>query len=368
MAAPAFHAVPALKDVEAAISGTSTDKRLKMLLGLTDLFITSQEGYSAEQIRVFDDLLIHVTKQIESEALIELSIRLAPQPKAPPNTLRRLAAHDSIGIAGPVLINSGQLTDKDLVEIAKTKSQAHLAMIARRQSIAEPVTEALVDHGDSDVLNEVASNAGARFSESTMGKLVFCADRDDRLTLSIFRRADVPPVLVHQLVRQATDSVRAKLMKSARPDQVAVLEGVIRDIAGRMSGGPKPDYAVAAKRVATFSQDTSETKSKLYEFASTGRVAETVAILSVLSAVEIESVAPLVENSNSLALVIVCRALALPWRTARAVLALCAMGPTPPPHARERGYNDMTPASAQRILRFWHGRQTVRRQSAVSRR
>ena len=59
----------------------------RYLNGLTDLFITSQEGYSAEQIRVFDDLLIHVTKQIESEALIELSIRLAPQPKAPPNTI-----------------------------------------------------------------------------------------------------------------------------------------------------------------------------------------------------------------------------------------------------------------------------------------
>jgi uncharacterized protein (DUF2336 family) len=41
-------------------------------------------------------------------------------------------------MAGPVLVNSEQLTDGDLIEIAKSKSQAHLTMIARRAQLNEP--------------------------------------------------------------------------------------------------------------------------------------------------------------------------------------------------------------------------------------
>jgi len=354
--------IPALKEVEAAVSSASPDQRMKMLLGLTDLFIATQDGCSDAQIRLFDDLLIKVTKQIEEHALIELSIRLSPQKKAPPNTLRSLAEHDSISIAGPVLVNCEQLTDRDLVEIAKSKSQAHLTMIARRPQLNEAVTDVLVDYGNADVLNEVAKNLGARISHLTMGKLVFCAERDEKLTVSIFNREDVPAPLQRRLVRQATEAVRAKLMKAARPDQASVVEDVMRDIANRVATAQRQDYAAARKRVAALAKDTASIKTKLYEFASTGRVAETAAAFSLLSEFDIEPIGTWLENSNSLALVILCKALSLPWRTARAVLALCSMGPTPPAHAKEHSYEEMTAASAQRILRFWQGRQSVRRQ------
>jgi uncharacterized protein (DUF2336 family) len=354
--------IPALKEVEAAINGASTEQRQKMLLGLTDLFLASQDGCSEAQIRLFDDILIKMTKRIEEQALIELSIRLSPQKKAPPNTLRSLAEHDSISIAGPVLVNSEQLTDGDLVEIAKSKSQAHLTMIARRAQLNEMVTDVLVDYGNADVLNEVAKNSGARISHLTMGKLVFCAERDDKLTVTIFNRQDVPPTLLRQLVQQATDAVRTKLMKAARPEQTSVVEDVMRDIAKRVSNTPQQDYAAAQKRVAALSKDTAAIKTKLYEFASTGRVAETAAAFAILAGIDIEATGAWLESSNSLALVMLCKALSLPWRTARAVLALCSMGPTPPAHAKEHSYEEMTTASAQRVLRFWQGRQSVRKQ------
>src|SRR4051794_1989648 len=94
--------IPALKEVETALVGASGDKRMKMMLALTDLFMLGQESFSTEQVGIFDALLINVIRQIEQRALVELSVRLAPQAKAPPKTLRTLAAHDSIGIAGPI--------------------------------------------------------------------------------------------------------------------------------------------------------------------------------------------------------------------------------------------------------------------------
>jgi hypothetical protein len=88
-----------------------------------DLFLASRDDCSDAQFRLFDDLLIKTTKQMEQQALIELSIRVAPQ-KVPPSMLRNLAQHDSISIAGPVLVNSEQLTDGDLIEIAKARASA----------------------------------------------------------------------------------------------------------------------------------------------------------------------------------------------------------------------------------------------------
>ena len=62
--------------------------------------------------------------------------------------VRRLAKDDDIAVAGPVLTQSPRLPETDLVEIAKTKSQAHLLAISGRTGIAEAVTDVLVRRGD----------------------------------------------------------------------------------------------------------------------------------------------------------------------------------------------------------------------------
>ena len=50
------------------------------------------------------------------------------------------------------------------------------------------------------------------------------------MTESIFRRRDVSPRLFRQLVTQATEAVREKLMHNARPEQEAALKQVLDEI------------------------------------------------------------------------------------------------------------------------------------------
>ena len=47
--------------------------------------------------------------------------------------MRQLAHDDDIAVAGPVLTQSPRLQETELVELAKTKGQAHLAVIAGRE-------------------------------------------------------------------------------------------------------------------------------------------------------------------------------------------------------------------------------------------
>ena len=99
-------------EVEAAIKAASADKRLETVRRVTDLFLHSADGYSGEQIELFGDVLERLIKTIEIRALADVSARialaemstqLASVKQAPPGVIRRLARHDEIAIARPVL-------------------------------------------------------------------------------------------------------------------------------------------------------------------------------------------------------------------------------------------------------------------------
>ena len=154
-----------IAELESAISVGTRDKRVETLRRVTDLFLDSTDRFNDTQIDLFDDVLCHLIKRMEARALSELSRRLAPVENAPPEVIRTLARDDFIVVAGPVLAQSTRLTSKDLIDVANTKSRAHLLAISERTHLEEEVTDALLSHEDGEVANRLAKNAGARFSE-----------------------------------------------------------------------------------------------------------------------------------------------------------------------------------------------------------
>jgi uncharacterized protein (DUF2336 family) len=135
----------------------SADKRVDMLRRVTDLFLSDADRLNEQQIGVFDHVLGHLINKIEAKALAEISARLAPVENAPLDVTLRLARHEAIAVAGPVLTNSTRLTAHDLVEIARTSGQGHLLAISGRAHIEADVTDVLLDRGNSAVVHKVAA-------------------------------------------------------------------------------------------------------------------------------------------------------------------------------------------------------------------
>ena len=357
---------PIINEIEAALRAGSGEKRIKVLMSVTDLFVGGATNYTEDETKFFDDVMGHLIKHVEDRALVEMSARLAAVPNAPIGTIQRLARNDAIEISGPILKQSPRLSDGDLIEIAKTKSQAHLTSIARRPQLNEPVTEVLVDHGNADVANEVAINSGARFSKVTMAKLVMRADGDDRLTESIFRRSDISPAMFRNLLLQATEAVRSKLLASANPAQKDIIKQILDEISaqvGKPSRAPR-NYAEAQRAVAVFSQDTDLTRAKILEFADAKRAAEMIAALSVLSGVSADQIDILLQAPSSFGLMVLCKSIALEWNTAYSVIMVRPAGPElqilPNDNLREQ-YSELSVASAQKLIHFWLGRQKIAR-------
>src|SRR6185295_11792987 len=113
--------IPELEDV---IQHGSPERRAKALERITTLFLDGANRFTDDHVQVFDDILGRLIEEIETKARSELSARLAPVGNAPVQVVRALAQDDDIAVAGPVLAQSRRLGESDLVDIAKTKSQA----------------------------------------------------------------------------------------------------------------------------------------------------------------------------------------------------------------------------------------------------
>lgn len=352
-----------LNEIESALQDGSSDRRTEVLMRVTDLFVGRAAEYTEDQTTIFGAVMGHLISHVENRALVELSARLAPISTAPTNIIGQLARSDQIEISGPVLNKSERLSDDDLTEIAKTKSQAHLSRIAGRPQLSETITDVLVDRGEPDVANDVATNRGARFSKVGMATLVMRADGDDSLTESVASRPDIDPRMFRQLLAQATEAARAKLLAGASPGQQHVLKQILDELAaqvGHRNASPR-DYAKARRVVYSFCQDTERTKSKILEFADANRIAETIAALSLLSSVSVGQIDRLFNAPSSFGLMVLCKVIALDWTIAQAVILTHpaeAKSPTFAADEMRDQYNRLSVPSAQKLLNFWRERQS----------
>ncbi len=353
-------------ELEDAIKSGSKEKRVDTLRRITDLFVADADRLNDRQIHVFDDVLGHLIKRIEERALVELSQRLGPIGNAPTEVVRSLARHDNIAVAEPVLTQSARLSDKDLIEIASNKTQAHRLAISGRSQIGAEVTDVLLQHGDTEVFHRLAGNSGARFSDKGFGALVKQSERDERLAEKVGLRLDVPLRLFRELLLRATEAVRSHLLALAGPDSRAQIQRVLahisEDVEHEAGFQSEHDYAEAYARAVAMRDQGQLGEAALLEAAKTERCADMIAMLSLLCGAPMPLVQNLLQNGHREAFLIPCKAAELAWPTVRTMLASRVLGRTMSDQDIDLAWTDyskLSPASAQRVLRFWQVRQAT---------
>jgi uncharacterized protein (DUF2336 family) len=355
-----------LAELEDAIQSGSKDRRVDTLRRVTDLFVSDADRLNDEQIDVFDEVLGHLIKRIEGKALAELSRRLGPVNNAPVDVVRQLARDDNIAVAEPILTQSARLSDNDLVEIANTKTQAHMLAISARSEIGTTVTDVLLQRGDRNVFYKLAGNSGASFSENGFATLVKHSERDEQLAEKVGLRLDVPLRLFRELLLRATEAVRSRLLALAGPesrDQIQrVLAAISEDARQEAGFQNEHNYAEAHARVLAMHSKGELTEATLFEFAKLSRYADMIAALSLLCGAPQKMVENLMQTENREAFLIPCKAAGLEWPTVRVILACRSIGRTMPDQdidAARTDYFKLSRSSAARVLRFWQVRQTT---------
>jgi len=352
---------------EALASGGGRDCE-KIMQRVADLFMAGSRRYSDQQIALFDDVLLRLSTEIEIKARAKLAHRLAWVNNAPPKLIRSLAFDDAIDVARPVLSFSPRLSDADLVENAKVKSQEHLYAIGRRLTLSEGITDVLVERGNDRVMRALARNTGAHFSEPGFGKLTDRAVNDCVLAFGIVQRENVPREYLIKLIETASANVR-DVLEAANPEAIAAIRETIDEVAGALHQEARDasrEHAAALRDVGRRFKSGDITEDNVRLPARSQNFEKTAVALAKLGPFPIELVERALLDEGGDMVLILAKAARCSWVTTKELLLMFAAKRSMSPDdlsAAYASFERLSPETAKRIVNFREERARLRAQA-----
>jgi uncharacterized protein (DUF2336 family) len=313
-----------LQELDDALAKGSAESRLRALWHATDLLIAGR--YSDSEIWIFGEVIGRLAEEIEVVARARLAKRLAHANNAPKSVVGKLAFDDSIDVAGPVLQHSERLDAKVLVANIRSKSQDHLLAISRRKTLEQSVTDELVTRGNQEVLNTVATNNGAQFSDFGFLHMVKRSEGDSILAEHLGFRKDIPRHVFQQLIAKAADDVKRKL-KQERPDLAEHIQSSVTDVTGALHskfGPASKGYFQAKRTVGAQHRYGNLNEKSIWEYARSRKFEETVVGLSLLCSLPVDVVERSLLDSYRDMTLVLAKALDFSWETTLSLLFLGA--------------------------------------------
>lgn len=353
-----------LEDLAKIAEERSSQKRVELLRRITDLYIDKLGRHTKAEAYLFDDILSKIVDRLPRHAKIHSSVHLAALPDAPHATVRKLAADPDIEVARPVLGGSPALEDRDILEFAQAMSQEHLKVIATRSTLCEQVTDVLIRRGNRVVMLTLSANHGARMSEHGMSGLIDKAEGDDELQAQLVDRPDLSRAAIEKLMPLISRKLAEKLAERGHDLREAVSPQLLGEVGNQFEAALR-ERERNVRHVSQLMQDVRSgrltVEQAVVSLASAGRLLDLAAVVGEATKLGRNQAFALMSGGQLQPILVLLRAVGLPWPVAEQVLALRAKKlrlPAPGPHLR-RDYEAVDPVLAQRVIRFLNVRQSV---------
>ncbi|WP_428673419.1 DUF2336 domain-containing protein [Roseibium sp.] len=150
---------------------TSSEKKHQLAEHVTGLLVARSEDTGSEETRLLNNMLEGVYDSLELETRKKMSEQLADV-QSMSSELAAAMATDDFPVAQAVLERSRSLKEEDLLKIARTKEQAYLLALAKRDTVSRDVSEVLITRGNKEVKQTIATNLGADITMEEFEALV----------------------------------------------------------------------------------------------------------------------------------------------------------------------------------------------------
>jgi uncharacterized protein (DUF2336 family) len=293
----------------------------------------------------------------------QLAERFADVGNAPGNIIKMLA-NDDIAVAGPILLRSSVLKDRDLIDIIRERGQDHLLAVAKREDIGSDVTDVLVERGDEDVLVSLAGNEGASFSRDGMETLVAKSEDVEALQAPLVRRGDLPPDLMHDMFWWVSSTLKEYIMTEADIDESLVDEILeqTRDSLVREFDDTDIRMKRAFRNVLKLERQQGLHEDFLIQALRQNEQEEFIVAFSRLADVDIPTVQRILDDPNREGVAVACKASNFSLNTFSSIVLLTEQKGQKTRKGAEVAelldlYNKVPLAAAQRAMRFWRVRK-----------
>jgi len=197
-------------DVEKLLRDPSAGRRAETAQKISNTY--ADATLSAEERTIAEEILRSMTRDAEVMVRAALSESLKDNIDLPKDIVLSLAA-DVVEVAGPMLEFSKALSDADLLEIIQNKPPpGHQLAVARRDTVSEAISDALVATDHEDVVAQLVANDGAEISEPTMNRVVDAFGASEQVSSSLVRRQTLPLTVSERLVSLVSESLREHLV------------------------------------------------------------------------------------------------------------------------------------------------------------
>jgi uncharacterized protein (DUF2336 family) len=142
-------------------------------------------------------------------------------------------ADDEIEVAQPILLRSKMLKDPELIEIVQLRTMQHRLSIAARGTVSEPVSDALVNVGEPEVVTKLLENTGAVLSEQNVERLVGESERIKSYQKPLLLREDLKADLAERMYRWVSAALRKHILNNFDVDPSILddtLKGALSDL------------------------------------------------------------------------------------------------------------------------------------------
>ncbi len=266
------------------LNGKSSDQEKEQLFrNMAHLFTHVSDKCDDSQVAQYDEVLCKLAEIVEVEARIHVAGLLAPLERAPGSVVVKLA-HDTISVARPLLEFSNVLSDDDLIEIVKEKSENHRIVIAGRDDIAERVGDAIVENGEHASLIKLVQNTSSTIGNESLENILIRSSKDERLAEVIRGRKNVNWVQIRSEISNAGVKVLDQLSLSEIPDQnssTGLVSDVVFNRIRNKAGFNAKEWKIAYNQVKALNDRRQLNTSALSRFVRFGYGHHVAAALTI---------------------------------------------------------------------------------------
>lgn len=346
------------EDLARLAAERSSDKRVELLRRVAEAYTTHAEPPVATEQYLFNEVVSKLVEKIGGADRAAAAITLATMKKLPDDVVRTLASDADIAVARPMIRDYEAMPEGILVDIARTGSQEHLRVIAARNEVTPPVTDVVVERGDTTVVGILAANSGARFSDAGMRRLVGKARDDRHLQALLIDRKDLPLTAIEDLLPMVTDELARRLCDNAAGmNDAAVKRHLAEWLAERKKNAERTEAYIAGIRNGDL--NAGDIVRGLF---AQGRLYDAAIVLASVLSLDRGYTFGVLAGSNLQSAVLLMRAATLTWPVVEAFLKLREAKSaqyeyrTPPTRAQ---YLALDAGAAQRVIRFAKVRQVA---------
>lgn len=173
-------------------------------------------SFSESESGIANDIFRILVHDVERKVRKTLAEQLCLCPDVPHDIIMKLA-EDDVDIAGPVLEHSIVLTEEDLISIVRSTTEVvKLCAVARRDSVSEGLSDALIDTKIEKVLGELFNNRGASIAEKSLMESWHYISGQQSLLEVLVSRGNLPLTVAEKVYYLVSDELKRHMAHTYR--------------------------------------------------------------------------------------------------------------------------------------------------------